>query len=77
MGDFIHTNGAARSLTSITEDNAETLPSGLFDVLRQQLDLRPEIALVDWNDAPERTKQEVIDLFKNTAKGLRNGEIVP
>jgi hypothetical protein len=30
--------------------------------------------LPTWNDAPGRTKQEVIDLFKETAKELRNAE---
>lgn len=30
-------------------------------------------ALVDWNDDPARTKQEVLDLLWNTAQGLPNG----
>lgn len=29
-------------------------------------------AVVDWNDHPDRTKQEVIDKFKEVAKDLRN-----
>lgn len=29
-------------------------------------------SVVEWNDAPGRTRQEVIDAMKETAKGLRN-----
>lgn len=74
VGNFIHTNGVTQALTDLVEDNVS---SALVDILEQQLNLDPKYALVDWNDEPERTKQEVIDLFKNTAKGLRNGEITP
>lgn len=31
--------------------------------------------LIGWNDEPGRTKQEVIDLFEQTAKDLRNGDL--
>ena len=27
---------------------------------------------IEWNDSPERTKEEVIDAFKHAAKDLRN-----
>jgi hypothetical protein len=29
--------------------------------------------LLAWNDEPDRTVEEVIDLFEETAKDLRNG----
>ena len=31
-----------------------------------------EQSLFEWNDHPDRTKSEVIELFKNVAKDLRN-----
>jgi hypothetical protein len=48
----------------------------LFDTERavmQTLTLNPRLmSLANWNDVPGRTKQQVIDAFKNTAKDLRN-----
>jgi hypothetical protein len=45
-----------------------------FYSAREVLDSRIEsyTILEEWNDADDRTKQEVIDLFKAAAKDLRN-----
>lgn len=32
--------------------------------------------LTEWNDADERTPEQVIDLLREAAKALRNGEVV-
>jgi len=34
---------------------------------------RYHLGLLTWNDEPDRTVEEVIDLFEETAKDLRNG----
>jgi hypothetical protein len=45
------------------------------DALAKQLDIAPEsrggVWLADWNDAPERTKQQVLDAFRAAAKAER------
>jgi len=50
---------------------------GAFKALGDYLDLpkRHEwggLELLEWNNAPERTAEEVIDAMRNTAKELRN-----
>lgn len=44
-------------------------------LVARRLHLREQVTYQDaafWNDMPEREKQEVIDLFKEIAKDLRN-----
>ncbi len=47
------------------------LPYRLHDLLVAQLGM----SLARWNDDPSRTKQDVIDLFEQVAKDLRNGDL--
>lgn len=42
------------------------------DLYRARHQMNPETPLVLWNDLVAKDKQDVIDLFKNTAKDLRN-----
>jgi hypothetical protein len=53
-----------------------TCSKDLYDVYWNALDGLGKAlngaAIDDWNDAPERTKEEVVELFKQAAKDLRN-----
>lgn len=38
--------------------------------------INPGVRIVNWNDAEERTADEVIDLMKHAAKDLRNRKVI-
>ena len=49
------------------------LRKAVIAALRDRLDAPNDLSSVSrWNDQPERTKQQVIDKFKEVAKDLRN-----
>lgn len=45
----------------------------LFYAAKHALERLTRVSILTWNDEPGRTVEEVIDLFEETAKDLRNG----
>lgn len=61
-------------MASYFEEEGQELRSMVRTIeLSESNDLTYEIE--GWNDDEGRTKEEVIDLFKNSAKAFRNGEL--
>lgn len=67
--------GAMRVAVSATHPDvcATTALRGLLSVL-EPMQNRVGLLLHAWNDDPDRTADEVIELLVSTAKDLRNGE---
>lgn len=43
------------------------MPYSVCDALRAHLKLTPKLSLSEWNDKPERTKEEVINALRGAA----------
>ena len=69
---------ASGAIDSVLTKNNLIYHSDLFTTARQALvdslgGYDSIVSIPEWNDKPERTKQEVVDAMRHAAEELRNG----